>query len=255
MEIKGCAAVVTGGASGLGEAGVRQLVQDGARVAILDMDEDRGNRLAGELGKSAIFCKTDVTDEKSVQAAINKAMDAFGAIHIAVNCAGIATPAKVISKKGNIPIELFNKVIQVNLVGTLIVIKNAAEKMLNNSPNVDGEKGVVINTASVAAFEGQIGQAAYSASKGGIVGMTLPIAREFADYGIRVVSIAPGLFDTPMMAGFSEQAKQALAQMIPFPKRLGQPSEYARTVKHLIENPLFNGTTVRLDQAIRMGAR
>ncbi len=255
MEIRGSAAVVTGGASGLGEAGVRQLVKDGARVAILDMDEERGKRLAAELGSSTIFCKTDVTDDASVQAAINKAVDAFGAIHIALNCAGIATPAKIISKKGLIPIELFNKVIQVNLVGTLSVIKNAAEKMLNNVPNADGEKGVVINTASVAAFEGQIGQAAYSASKGGIVGMTLPIAREFADYGIRVVSIAPGLMDTPMMAGFSEQAKQALAQMIPFPKRLGRPSEYAATVKHLIENPLFNGTTIRLDQAIRMGAK
>ncbi len=255
MEIKGSTAVVTGGASGLGEAGVRQLVQDGAKVAILDMDEEKGRRLAAELGSSAIFCKTDVTDDKSVQAAINSAVDAFGSIQIALNCAGIATPAKIISKKGLIPIELFNKVLQVNLVGTLSVIKNAAEKMLGNTPNADGEKGVVINTASVAAFEGQIGQAAYSASKGGIVGMTLPIAREFADYGIRVVSIAPGLMDTPMMAGFSEEAKQALAQMIPFPKRLGRPAEYAAAVKHLIENPLFNGATIRLDQAIRMGAK
>lgn len=255
MEIKGCTALVTGGASGLGEASVRQLVQDGARVAILDVDEDRGNRLAAELGNSAIFCKTDVTDEKSVQASINKAMDAFGAIHIALNCAGIATPAKVISKKGSMPIELFNRVIQVNLVGTLTVIKNAAEKMLDNSPNADGEKGVIVNTASVAAFEGQIGQAPYSASKGGIVSMTLPIAREFADYGIRVVTIAPGLFDTPMMAGLPEKAKEALVQMVPFPKRLGRPSEYALTVKHIIENPMFNGSTIRLDQAIRMGAK
>jgi len=255
MEIKGCTALVTGGASGLGEASVRQLVQDGARVAIMDVDEDRGNRLVGELGNSAIFCKTDVTDEKSVQASIDKAMDAFGAIHIALNCAGIATPAKIISKKGSIPIELFNRVIQVNLVGTLTIIKNAAEKMLANSPNADGEKGVVINTASVAAFEGQIGQASYSASKGGIVGMTLPIAREFADYGIRVVTIAPGLFETPLMAGLPEKAKEALVQMVPFPKRLGRPSEFAQTVKHIIENPLFNGATIRLDQAIRMGAK
>src|SRR5208337_3417141 len=255
MEIKGCTALVTGGASGLGEASVRQLVQDGARVAIMDVDEDRGNRLVGELGNSAIFCKTDVTDEKSVQASIDKAMDAFGAIHIALNCAGIATPAKIISKKGSIPVELFNRVIQVNLVGTLTIIKNAAEKMLNNSPNADGEKGVVINTASVAAFEGQIGQASYSASKGGIVGMTLPIAREFADYGIRVVTIAPGLFETPLMAGLPEKAKEALVQMVPFPKRLGRPSEFAQTVKHIIENPLFNGATIRLDQAIRMGAK
>ena len=255
MEIKGCTALVTGGASGLGEASIRQLVQDGARAAILDLDEDRGNRLAAELGNSAIFCKTDVTDEKSVQAAIDKAMAAFGAIHIALNCAGIGIPGKVISKKGSMPIEQFNKVLQVNLVGTLTVIKNAAEKMLDNSPNADGEKGVIINTASVAAFEGQIGQAAYSASKGGIVGMTLPIAREFADYGIRVVTIAPGLFDTPMMAGLPEKAKESLVEMIPFPKRLGRPSEYALTVKHLIENPMFNGSTIRLDQAIRMGAK
>jgi len=255
MEIKGCTALVTGGASGLGEASVRQLVQDGARVAIMDVEEDRGNRLVGELGNSVIFCKTDVTDEKSVQASIDKAMDVFGAIHIALNCAGIATPAKIISKKGSIPVELFNRVIQVNLVGTLTIIKNAAEKMLNNSPNADGEKGVVINTASVAAFEGQIGQASYSASKGGIVGMTLPIAREFADYGIRVVTIAPGLFETPLMAGLPEKAKEALVQMVPFPKRLGRPSEFAQTVKHIIENPLFNGATIRLDQAIRMGAK
>jgi 3-hydroxyacyl-CoA dehydrogenase / 3-hydroxy-2-methylbutyryl-CoA dehydrogenase len=255
MEIRGCTAVVTGGASGLGEASVRQLVGDGAKVAILDVDENRGNQLVGELGKSVIFCKTDITDEKSVQAAIDKAVEVFGGVHIALNCAGIATPAKVISKKGSIPIDLFNRVIQVNLVGTLIVIKLASEKMLSNTPNADGEKGIVINTASVAAFEGQIGQASYSASKGGIVGMTLPIAREFADYGIRVVTIAPGLFETPMMAGFSEKAKESLVQMVPFPKRLGRPSEYALTVKHLIENPLFNGTTIRLDQAIRMGAR
>jgi 3-hydroxyacyl-CoA dehydrogenase/3-hydroxy-2-methylbutyryl-CoA dehydrogenase len=255
MEIKGCTALVTGGASGLGEASVRQLVADGAKVAILDVDEERANRLVAELGSSVIFCKTDVTDEKSVQASIGKAMEAFGGVHIALNCAGIIGPAKIISKRGSIPIELFNKVLQVNLVGTLIMIKNAAEKMLENSPNADGEKGVVINTASVAAFEGQIGQAAYSASKGGIVGMTLPIAREFADYGIRVITIAPGLFETPMMGGLSEKAKESLVQMVPFPKRLGRPSEYAQTVKHIIENPMFNGATIRLDQAIRMGAK
>jgi 3-hydroxyacyl-CoA dehydrogenase/3-hydroxy-2-methylbutyryl-CoA dehydrogenase len=252
MEIKGCTAVVTGGASGLGEASVRQLVRDGAKVAILDLDEDNGIRLMSELGKSAIFCKTDVTSEESVRKAMDKTVDTFGAIHIALNCAGILGPAKIISKKGSISIEMFSKVLQVNLVGTLTVIKNAAEKMLNNSPNADGEKGIVINTASVAAFEGQVGQAAYSASKGGIVSMTLPIAREFADYGIRIVTIAPGLFETPMMASLSQKAIEALAQMVPFPKRLGRPQEYAQTVKHLIENPVFNGSTIRLDQAIRM---
>lgn len=255
MEISGCTAVITGGASGLGEASVRQLLHDGAKVAILDVNQQLGDRLANEFGKMAIFCKTDVTDEKSVCAAMDKAMEAFGAIHFALNCAGIANPSKVLSKKGSISIELFNRVIQVNLVGTLTVIKNAAEKMVLNSPNADGEKGVVINTASVAAFEGQIGQAPYSASKGGVVGMTLPIAREFADYGIRVVTIAPGLFDTPMMDGLPEKAKESLAQMVPFPKRLGRPSEYAKMVKHIIENPVLNGSTIRLDQAIRMGAR
>ena len=239
----------------MGEATVRQLVQDGANVTIMDLDEERGNSLAKELGSSTIFCKTDVSNEKNVKESIDKTIDAFGAIHIAVNCAGILGPSKVISKKKSISLEMFSAVLQVNLVGTLSIIKNAAEKMLNNTPNEDGEKGVVINTASVAAFEGQIGQAAYSASKGGIVAMTLPIAREFADYGIRVATIAPGLFETPMLAGLPEAAMAALVQMVPFPKRLGRPSEYAGTVKHLIENPVVNGTTIRLDQAIRMGAK
>ena len=255
MQIKGCTAVITGGASGLGEASARLLVEDGARVAILDMDEKRGNQIAAELGDAAVFCKTDVTSEKDVEAAIAKTMDAFGAVHIALNCAGVAAPAKVLSPKGNIAVEHFNKVVQINLVGTLIVIKHAADKMTRNTPNADGEKGVVINTASVAAFEGQIGQAAYSASKAGVVGMTLPIAREFADLGIRVVTIAPGLFETPMMAGLSDKVRASLIQMVPFPKRLGRPEEYAATVKHIIENPVLNGATIRLDQAIRMAGR
>jgi len=255
MEVKGCTAVVTGGASGLGEASVHRLINDGAKVSILDLDEERGRRLASELGDSAIFCKTDVTDEKTVQEAIDNTVDSFGAIHIAINCAGVVTPAKVLSKKGPISIEQFNQVIQINLIGTMTVIKLAAEKMVNNTPNEDGEKGVVINTASVAAFDGQIGQAAYSSSKAGIVGMTLPIAREFADYGIRVVTIAPGLFDTPMLAGLSEKARESLVQLIPFPKRLGRPSEYAQLAKQIIENPLLNGETIRLDQGIRMAAR
>jgi 3-hydroxyacyl-CoA dehydrogenase/3-hydroxy-2-methylbutyryl-CoA dehydrogenase len=255
MEIKGCTALITGGASGLGEASARQLAADGAKVVIMDLDEERGSRLAGELGSSAIFCKTNVADEASVKAAVDKAMEAFGGIHIALSCAGVIGPAKVISKKGTISIEHFNNVLQINLVGTLSVIKNAAEKMVANTPNADGEKGVVINTASVAAFEGQIGQAAYSSSKAGIVGMTLPIAREFADYGIRVVTIAPGLFETPMIAHVSDKVRESLVQMVPFPKRLGRPSEFASTVKHIIENPVLNGTTIRLDQAIRMAAK
>jgi NAD(P)-dependent dehydrogenase (short-subunit alcohol dehydrogenase family) len=255
MEIKECTAVVTGGASGLGEATVRNLVNEGAKVAIFDFDEARGSQIAAEIGDAVIFCHSDVTDEKSVQQAVEKTVDSFGTVHIAVNCAGVATPAKILSKRGPIVVEEFNRVVQINLVGTLIVIKLAAEKMVNNAPNADGEKGVIINTASVAAFDGQIGQAAYSSSKAAVVGMTLPIAREFADYGIRVVTIAPGLFDTPMLAGLPEKAYESLVQMVPFPKRLGKPSEYAMLAKQIIENPLLNGETIRLDQAIRMAAR
>lgn len=255
MEIKGCTAVITGGASGLGEASAYLLVKEGARVAILDMDEKRGNQIAAELGDAAVFCKTDVTIEKDVEAAIAKTMNAFGAVHIALNCAGVVAPAKVLSPKGNITVEHFNNVVQINLVGTLTVIKHAADKMTRNTPNADGEKGVVINTASIAAFEGQVGQAAYSASKAGVVGMTLPIAREFADLGIRVMTLAPGLFETPMMAVLSDKVRAALIQMIPFPKRLGRPEEYAIMVKHIIENPVLNGETIRLDQAIRMAGR
>jgi len=255
MEIKGCCAVVTGGASGLGEATVRCLVSDGAKAVILDFDEDRGKQVAAELGDSVIFCKTDVTDEEAVQAAFTKAVDTFGGVHFAINCAGVGTPAKILSKRGPISVEQFNRVVQINLTGTLIVIKAAAERMINNTPNEDGEKGVVINTASVAAFDGQIGQAAYTSSKAAVVGMTLPIAREFADYGIRVVTIAPGLFDTPLLAGLPEAAKASLITQVPFPKRLGKPPEYAALAKHIIENPVLNGETIRLDQAIRMGAR
>ncbi|MBW2200823.1 MAG: 3-hydroxyacyl-CoA dehydrogenase [Deltaproteobacteria bacterium] len=255
MEIKGCIAVVTGGASGLGEASVRTLINEGARAAILDFDEERGAQLVAELGDSVVFYKTDITDENAVQDAIDKTVDNFGGVHFAINCAGVATPAKVLSKRGPISIEQFNRVVQVNLTGTLIVTRVAAEKMINNTPNEDGEKGVVINTASVAAFDGQIGQIAYSSSKAAVVGMTLPLAREFASYGIRVVTIAPGLFDTPMLAGLPEKARESLITQVPFPKRLGKPEEYAFLAKHIIENPLLNGETIRLDQAIRMGAR
>lgn len=255
MNITGKVAVVTGGASGLGEACVRALIADGAMVGILDFDGIRGQQIAAELGESVIFVQTDVTDEKNVRDAMDKTTAEFGAIHFAINCAGVATPAKVIGKKGVMPMEKFNQVIQINLIGTMNVIGLAAEKMMENRPNGDGEKGVIINTASVAAFEGQIGQAAYAASKAGVAGLTLPVAREFADYGIRIVTIAPGLFETPMLAGLPEKAKESLVKMIPFPKRLGKPSEYARTAKHIIQNPILNGETIRLDSAIRMGAR
>lgn len=252
MEIKGCTAVVTGGASGLGAACVRILAENGARVAILDLSEETGNQLAQELGDAAIFCKTDVSDEQSVADAISTAKKTFGAIHIAVNCAGVGTPKKVISKKGLMPMDYFNRTLAINLMGTMHVIRLAAEKMLENTPNADGEKGIIINTASIAAFEGQIGQAAYTASKAAIAGMTLPIAREFAEYGIRVMTIAPGLFDTPMMAGLPEKAKASLVQMIPFPRRLGDPKEFAMMARHIVENPILNGETIRLDSAIRM---
>jgi NAD(P)-dependent dehydrogenase (short-subunit alcohol dehydrogenase family) len=255
MEIKDCVTVVTGGASGLGEATVRDMLKHGGKVVIFDFDEKRGKEVSSELGDSVIFCKTDVTDEKSVQAAVDKTLEAFGALHIAVNCAGVGTPAKILGKDGPVPIDSFNKVVQINLMGTVNVIRLAAEKMVKNTPNEDGEKGVVINTASAAAFEGQIGQAAYSASKAGIVGMTLPIAREFADYGIRVMTIAPGLFETPMLAGLPEKAKEALNKMMPFPKRLGKPFEFALLVRQIVENPMLNGSVIRLDAALRMAAK
>lgn len=255
MDIKGMTAMVTGGASGLGEAAVRILVAGGATAAILDLDEQRGPALAAELGPAAIFCKTDVADEASVQAAVDRTMEAFGAVHAAINCAGVGTPAKVLGKEGPMPLGFFNKVVQINLVGTFNVIRLAAAKMVLNAPNADGEKGVVINTASVAALEGQIGQAAYSASKSGVVGMTLPIAREFADYGMRVMTIAPGLFDTPMLRSLPPNVQEALGKMVPFPKRLGKADEFAMLVKHIIENPMLNGETIRLDGCIRMAAK
>lgn len=255
MDINDCVTVVTGGASGLGEATVRDMLGHGGKVAIFDFDEKRGKEVSSELGDSVIFCKTDVTDEKNVQAAVEKTIDTFGALNVAVNCAGVGTPAKVLGKEGPVPMDHFNKVVQINLMGTMNVVRLAAEKMVKNIPNEDGEKGVVINTASAAAFEGQIGQAAYASSKAGVVGMTLPIAREFADYGIRVMTIAPGLFLTPMLEGLPEKAQTALAQIMPFPKRLGKPSEFAMLTRHIIENPMLNGSVIRLDAAIRMAAK
>lgn len=252
MNIEERVAVVTGGASGLGEATVKQLISDGAKVAIFDFDEKRGQQIAEKLSDSVIFCKTDVTDSKSVAEAIKKTMENFGAIHIVINCAGVGTPMKVLGKNGPVAIEDFNRVVQINLIGTMNVIRLAAEKMVQNEPNEDEEKGVVINTASIAAYEGQIGQSAYSASKAGVIGLTLPIAREFANYGIRVMTIAPGLFMTPLMATLPEKVQTQLASTVPFPKRLGKPSEFSMMVKQIIENPALNGSTIRLDSAIRM---
>ena len=255
MDVKGCKAIVTGGASGLGEACVRNLVGLGGKAAILDFDVTKGEKLAAELGSNVIYANTDVTNEESVQAAIKKTMDAFGVINVVINCAGVGDPGKVLSKKGPMALSFFNRVVQINLVGTFNVIRLAVEQMVKNTGNKDGEKGVIINTASVAAFDGQIGQPAYSASKAGVVGMTLPIARECAEYGIRVMTIAPGLFNTPMLAQLPESAREALGKMVPFPQRLGDPMEYAKMAQHIIENPMLNGEVIRLDGAIRMAAR
>jgi len=255
MKLKDCVAVVTGGASGLGEACVRNIVAGGGKAVILDLQEDRAEKLIAELGSNVIFAKTDVTNEESVQGAVKKALDAFSRIHVAINCAGVGDPAKLLSKKGPMPLSFFNRVVQINLIGTFNVIRLAVEQMVKNAPGPDGEKGVVINTASAAAFDGQIGQPAYSASKAGVVGMTLPLARECADYGIRVMTIAPGLFNTPMLAILPPAARDALGKMVPFPARLGEPAEFAALCRHIIENPMLNGEVIRLDGAIRMAAK
>jgi NAD(P)-dependent dehydrogenase (short-subunit alcohol dehydrogenase family) len=236
----------------LGEACARNLITNGAKVSILDVAEENGKKLASELGNSAQFVMTDITQEDQVQSALDETKKAFGSIHLAINCAGIGTPAKVLGKEGPIGMDLFNRVVEINLMGTMNVIRLSAAHMVKNPPNDDGEKGVVINTASIAAYDGQIGQAAYGASKAGVVGLTLPVAREFASYGIRVMTIAPGLFDTPLLAALPEQVKETLGKMIPFPSRLGKPDEFASLVQHIIANPMLNGEVIRLDGAIRM---
>ncbi|WP_251555450.1 3-hydroxyacyl-CoA dehydrogenase [Neobacillus muris] len=252
MRLEDCLAVVTGGASGLGEAAVRNIVLKGGKAAIFDQSEEKGRQLAEELGESVLFIRADVTKEEDIRAAVNQAADVMGGINTLVNCAGIGAAEKVIGRNGAHHLANFARVIQVNLIGTFNVIRLAAEKMIGNEPNEHEERGVMINTASVAAFEGQIGQAAYSASKGGIVGMTLPIARELARYGIRVMTIAPGLFHTPLFDTLPEEARDSLGKTVPFPPRLGYPSEYGRLVQSIIENPMLNGETIRLDGAIRM---
>ena len=255
MEIQQKSFIVTGGASGLGEATTRRLIKAGGRVVIVDVNEERGEALAGELGEAARFVATDVTSEEQVRAAIGTAREAFGALRGAVSCAGIGPPAKVLGKHGPHPLDLFQRVIHVNLIGTFNVLRLAASRMAENEPDANGERGVVVNTASIAAYDGQIGQAAYSASKGGVLGLTLPAARELARQGIRVVTIAPGLFDTPLMAGLPEAARESLGQQVPFPSRLGRPDEYAALVQHIVENRMLNGAVLRLDGAIRMAPR
>ncbi|WP_339227164.1 3-hydroxyacyl-CoA dehydrogenase [Oceanobacillus sp. FSL K6-2867] len=252
MKLVSTVTVITGGASGLGEATTRKIIENGGKAAILDLNEERGKSLAEELGASCIFVRTDVTDEKSVESALNEVSNRFGKVNVAVNCAGIAIAEKTYGGRGVHDLAAFTKVIQINLIGTFNVIRLAAERMGSNEPNEHDERGVIINTASVAAFEGQIGQAAYSASKAGVAGMTLPIARDLAQHGIRVMSLAPGLFLTPMFETLPEKARVELGKMTPFPSRLGKPSEYAQLVQSIIENPMLNGETIRLDGAIRM---
>ena len=251
MDVTGTSALVTGGGSGLGAATARRLAAAGARVALLDVNLEAARAVAAEIGGMAI--QTDVTSADSVAAAIDAAAAAHGPARIAVNCAGIAPPAKVLGKNGPHELDLFAKVIQVNLVGSFNVLRLAAAAMAGLEPvTADGERGVIINTASVAAFDGQIGQAAYSASKGGVHAMTLPIARELARSGIRVVTIAPGIFLTPMMLGLPQEAQDSLGKQVPFPSRLGQPEEYAALAQHIVENSMLNGETIRLDGALRM---
>ncbi len=255
MRIAGSSALITGGASGLGAATARRLAQMGARIVVADLNREAGATLVRELGEDARFVETDVADEISMLEAVETVGAGNNGLHILVCCAGIATAEKVLGKEGLLDLKRFRRVIDVNLVGTFNALRLVAERMARNEPNQEGERGVIITTASVAAFEGQIGQAAYSASKAGIAGMTLPIARELARFGIRVVSIAPGIFDTPLLAALPEPARLSLGRQVPFPSRLGRPDEFAALVQHIVENPMLNGETIRLDGAIRMAPR
>jgi NAD(P)-dependent dehydrogenase (short-subunit alcohol dehydrogenase family) len=255
MESRSVKAVVTGGASGLGRATAARLVQAGGRVALLDLAASAGADVAKALGPAVPFVPADVTAADQVAAALETARERLGGLTVLVNCAGIGTAMKTVGKAGPARLEDFTRVITVNLIGTFNCIRLAAAIMARNEPTRDGERGVVINTASVAAFDGQVGQAAYSASKGGIVGMTLPVARDLAELGIRVVTIAPGIFDTPLLGTLPEPVRASLAKQVPFPQRLGQPEEYAALAAHIIENVMLNGETIRLDGAIRMAPR
>ncbi|ADW69229.1 3-hydroxyacyl-CoA dehydrogenase [Granulicella tundricola] len=254
MEIAGKVFLVTGGASGLGEATARMAVGRGAKVVLADVNP-KGEALAAELGEGALFVRTDVTSESDGERAVQAARERFGALHVLVNCAGVAPSERVLGRSGLHGLESFARAISINLIGTFNMLRLAAAAMAENEPMGDGERGVIINTASVAAFDGQIGQAAYAASKAGVAGMTLPIARELARVGVRVMAIAPGLFMTPMMAGFSAEVQESLAKSVPFPARLGRPEEYASLVMSICENAMLNGETIRLDGALRMAAK
>ncbi len=252
MNLSGKVALVTGGASGLGRATAEALVAKGAKVLLLDVNREAGEAAQKAIGAAARFVETNVASEQAVQAAVELAKSELGGVHVLVGCAGIGTAGRVLGKEGPMPLAKFEKTIEVNLVGQFNAIRLAALAMTANTPDENGERGVIVGTASVAAFEGQIGQAAYSASKGGIVGMTLPIARELASFGIRVNTIAPGIFDTPMLAGLPEPIRASLGKQVPFPSRLGRPAEYAQLAVHICENPMINGETIRLDGALRM---
>jgi NAD(P)-dependent dehydrogenase (short-subunit alcohol dehydrogenase family) len=254
MQLSTCTALITGGASGLGLATGERFVAAGADVVIIDLPQSAGKDIAQRLGDQVEFLAADVTDPEAVSAALDAAVRRSKPLRVVVNCAGIGPPAKVVGKNGPFPLDSFRRTIEVNLIGTFNVIRLAAERILLE--DLDGEeRGVIVNTASVAAFDGQIGQAAYSASKGGIVGMTLPIARELSERQVRVNTIAPGLFETPLLASLPDEAKQSLGKQVPHPSRLGRPDEYAALVEHIVVNPMINGETIRLDGSIRIAAR
>jgi NAD(P)-dependent dehydrogenase (short-subunit alcohol dehydrogenase family) len=255
MDIKGFVALVSGGASGLGEATVRVLVEAGAKVVIADMNAEKGEALASELGENAAFMEANVMEAEPVQAAVDAAADAPGGLRISVCCAGIGWAQRTASKQGPHDLEIFHNVIKVNLVGTFNVLRLACAAMSDNEPDEDGERGVCINTASIAAWDGQIGQVAYAASKGGVVGLTLPAARDMSGRGVRVNTIAPGLFDTPLLGALPEEQRQALGAGIPFPQRLGRPEEYGQLACQIVENTMLNGEAIRLDGALRMPPR
>jgi NAD(P)-dependent dehydrogenase (short-subunit alcohol dehydrogenase family) len=255
MHLSDVKAVITGGASGLGQAVAQKLVDAGSQVVLLDVNQDSGETAARGLGRFAQFICGDVTNEIAVDDAIEQAEQMMGGINLAVNCAGVAWPRRLVNKEGPMPGDFFRKVIEINLVGTLLVAKAAAQRMQQNTPNAEGERGVIVMTASVAAFDGQVGQVAYSASKGAIVGMTLPMARDLASSGIRVMTIAPGIFKTPLMASLPQEAQDSLSKQVPFPPRLGRPEEYAGLVAHICENSMLNGECIRLDGAIRMAPK
>lgn len=255
MQIQDRNFIISGGGSGLGLATARALIEKGGRTTLLDINPDAGEKATEELGDAALFAHADVASEEDVTKAITTAKESFGALHGAINCAGIGAAQRTLSKTGPHDLAAFERVVKVNLIGTFNVIRLAAAAMAEREVDEGEERGVVVNTASVAAFDGQIGQAAYSASKGGIVGMTLPIARDLSSLGIRVMTIAPGIFDTPLLAGLPEAARQSLGQQVPFPPRLGKPEEFGMLARHIIENPMLNGEVIRLDGALRMAPR